>query len=79
MLMHFDELPYYLTVEAIENEDGDIVSIKVISTVHMRRTIVCPMGFSKEYIEHKPNSFRKDVLKWIVKTYGLRPTPLKYE
>ena len=67
--MHFSELPFYLTVKKVI--EGETVSIKVESKVHVNRVVLLPTRYSTEYVQDRPNQFRREVLSAIVKRYGL--------
>lgn len=76
MVMHFSELPYYLTVkQVIEN---DTVKVQVESKIHVNRLVTCPTQWSVDFVKSKPNTFRNDVLCWVIRHYGLTPAPLSY-
>ena len=77
MIMPFSELPHYLTVK-METVD-DIVKVRVESTIHTNRVVDCPTQWSVGFVQDKPNTFRDDVLCWVVKRYGLAPAPLRYQ
>jgi hypothetical protein len=77
--LHFPELPHYLTVEMVYDKENDDVRVVVHSTIHVNKTIMHPMQWTKGFIDKRPKEFAGDVLGWIVKVYGLKPAPFRYE
>lgn len=75
-VIHFPELPYYLTVKQIV--DGDTVRVQVESKIHVNRVVDMPTQFSVGFVNDRPNAFRNDVLSWVIKRYGLTPEPVRY-
>lgn len=74
----FSELPYYLTVRKIIDEDNDIVSIEVESKIHVNRIIKLPTQYSIDFVRCKYNQFECEVLSQIIKIYGLKLQPAKF-
>jgi len=77
MIMQFDELPHYLTVK--RETVGDTVKVQVESKIHVNRLVDCPTQWSVGFVQDKPNTFRNDVLCWVIRRYGLVPAPLRYQ
>ena len=75
-VMQFSELPHYLTVKKIV--DDDTVSVVVESTIHVEKVVKMPTSFSIAFVASYPGSFRADVLAFVVKRYGLQREPLRY-
>lgn len=76
--MYFPQLPHYLTVVMVVNDQEDIASILVRSTIHVNTEVQLPMQYSIDYARDKPNSVEADVLSAVVKRFGLTAEPLKY-
>lgn len=74
--MPFPELPYYLTVYQIT--EGNTVRIEVESKIHVNKVVEMPTSFSTDFVASKPGTFRKDVLDFIIRRYGLKLEPPKY-
>lgn len=72
----FPELPFYLTVRAVTEDD--IVSVEVESTVHVEHVVKLPTQYSVEYVQTRPNRFRLEVLSAVVRRCGLEVEPFRY-
>jgi hypothetical protein len=82
-LMHFEELPSYLTVRKIahldpDDHEGGTVRVEVESQIHVDRVVTLPTQFSVAFVNDRYEQFRLHVLSAIVKQYGLRPEPTRY-
>jgi hypothetical protein len=75
-VMTFPELPHYLTIKKVV--DGDTVKVQVESTIHVNRLVTMPTQFSTDFVRNKPNTFRNDVLCFVVRRYGLTLSPRHY-
>lgn len=76
--MSFPELPYYLTVKKVIDNETDTVNVVVESKIHVEKEVTLPTSYSIGYTRDRPNRFRAEVLASIVRRYGLKPDPLKY-
>ena len=75
--MHFPEFPYYLSVfRYVEN---DTVKVDIESSIHVNKKITLGNSWSVEFVRVKPNRFHADVFSAVIKRYGLKKQPTKYE
>lgn len=72
MILPFPELPYYLTVKPVINEDLNTVSIEVHSTLHANKVIKLPTEYNITYAISKPLKVHKEILSTIVELYHLK-------
>lgn len=76
-ILSFPELPHYLTVVAVMDED--IVKVLVRSTIHVNKEVKLPTQYSIRYARECHGSMKAEVLSQVVDRYGLRLQPPKYE
>lgn len=77
-IIHFSELPFYLTIKKLTNYDTNTVKIVIESKIHVNKIVEMPTLFSIDYVRSEPNAFRSHILSFVVKRYGLHPAPMKY-
>jgi hypothetical protein len=83
--MGFAELPdNFIVIAKCEKWVGAFniihhsVKVEIHSSLHVEKIVNMPNSFSRDFVEEYPETFRRDVLNYIIKTYGLR-MPFKYE
>lgn len=74
--MSFPELPYYLKINMITEDD--IVSVMAQSSIHVNKESRVATQYFVDFVRDKPNQFRDEVLQAIVNMYGLRLEHPKY-
>lgn len=76
MILHIPELPYYLTVELVQ--EGDIVTAVVKSSIHVNREVRLPTQYSVDYVKSNLKSVEGEVFSQVVRRYGLTRQPTRY-
>ena len=77
-LIHFSELPYYLTVFSKLDKKQNTVKVEIHSRIHVNKVVEMPNGWSTEWVVANPSGFRSDILAFVIKRYGLIKEPVKY-
>jgi hypothetical protein len=74
--LQFTCLPSYLTICCLR---GDYATqIVVTSKVHTISAVQLPTAYNNEYVDNCHESFRKDVLRAVIREFGLTPNPVTY-
>lgn len=84
----FPELPHYLTVYKVltgpscdhhlGEKEGGSVGVEVHSTIHVEKEVTLPSSCTEGYLKLYPDRWLADTLGTIVRSYGLKPQPLRY-
>lgn len=93
-IIHFPELPSYLTVKVItgdlptyttlngntytDDREGRTVRCEVHSTIHVTKVNKLPHSWSEGFVAAYPARFRGDILGTIINQYGLKQDPVSY-
>ena len=73
-IIQFSELPYYLTVKKIINDDS--VKVVIESKIHVNRLVEMPTSFSIGFVQERPKTFRNDVLNFVVRRFDIAPNSI---
>lgn len=81
-VLQFPQLPSYLSV-TFRTEDGGFeggtVKVTIHSTIHVNKSVEMPNQWTVGFVDRYPNRFMGDVLRYVVKQYGLSLSPPKYQ
>lgn len=71
------EFPHYLS--AFATLENDTVSVVVKSTIHVNKEVKMPHSWSYDFVYTRPLQFVSDIRGFIIKRYGLKLAPMRYE
>lgn len=74
----FNELPYYLSIYAIRDDENDCVKVEIHSRIHVNKVVEMPHSWSIDFVDSYPTRFMGDILSYTIKRYGLTVQPTKY-
>ena len=77
-VMHFPELPSYLTVKKVVDTDKGLVSATIESAIHVDKVVEMTNSFSGEFAGLNPRVFRYHVMGYVVRWSGLWLEPSPY-
>lgn len=76
------EMPTYTTLNGntyTDDREGRTVTCEVHSTIHVNKVVTLPHSWSEGFIAARPQEWRGDIIGTIVRRYGLKPAPFRYE
>lgn len=77
--IHLPQMPYYLSAIGRVYEKDDLVKVDIHSKIHVNKKIEIPNSWSLSFVKERHKEFMGDVIHFMVKRYGLKPAPFRFE